>query len=92
MARTSLVTSGAGDSSQGYRPSSSTGNGNGSIPRSAHTVGAGHFSEERIQKRKLENEKFYPPEEAVRNILSVLCPSLASLSPRPPVSGSTFLG
>jgi hypothetical protein len=67
MARTSLTTS-------DERPSSST-------IRAAHTVGIGHFSEHRIQKRKLENEKSFPTDDAIQNILLGL-PSSAD-GPRP---------
>lgn len=61
VARTSLITSA---DSQDMRPSSGT-------VRAAHTVGAGHFSEERIQKRKMESEKYYPSDDIVQNILMV---------------------
>jgi hypothetical protein len=82
MARTSLVTS----TDNSNRPSS------GSLPRSAHTVGAGHFSEERIHKRKLENEKYYPDDEVVQSILSVSYqPSPPPLLPSPPsFKGTSF--
>lgn len=61
MARTSLATA---TENHDQRPSSGT-------VRAAHTVGAGHFSEERIHKRKIESEKFYPSDDIVQNILMV---------------------
>jgi pimeloyl-ACP methyl ester carboxylesterase len=55
MARTALTTS-------DERPTSST-------TRAAHTIGIGHFSENRIQKRKFENEKSFPTDDAIQSIL-----------------------
>lgn len=66
MARTTLMTSGDSNKSNlDDRPSS------GNI-RGSHTTSIGHFSEDRINKRKYEIEKSYPNEEDVKNILMVI--------------------
>ena len=65
ISRTSLITSGDSNKSGiDDRPQSGT-------IRGAHTVAVGHFSEDRINKRKYEVEKTFPNEEEVKNILKV---------------------